>query len=334
MSEARWRTWQRLGELEEAYLEIAAVQAAQEVGLFERIGAAPATLPALAADLTCDQRGLGVLVDLLTAMGLLDKDGDRIRFSPGGAAFLDPASESYYGDTLRRVTLSAEALGRLGAAVRTGEPLGQTVDVPDTGALWAQDVAPVLATWREQRAAAQRLWETLAVPVPAGGTVVDLGCGSGFPAFGVPGSPTFISVDWHPAVLEVTTAVAARLGIADRVRPIAADLRRLELPPSSVDLVHAAAVLYFYPFEEIDRLLARAADWLRPGGYLVSRHLLADAERASATEALRRAVQLFLFHPGSHVPTTDELTAAASNAGLTDVRTVDGQYLIARKPTS
>ena len=49
-----------------------------------------------------------------------------------------------------------------------------------------------------------------------------------------------------------------------------ADLLELELPVASFDAVVAAYVLNHVPPEELGPLARRAADWLRPGGYLLA----------------------------------------------------------------
>jgi SAM-dependent methyltransferase len=330
---ARLRGWERIGAMEEAYLQIGTVQAAFELGLFGRVADGAATVAALAGDLKVDPRGLGVIVDALCALEFLEKDGDQVGFAPAGQAYLDPRSAAYYGDTVQRVTLSKTALGRLGAAVREGLPLGQTVD--DDGSLWAQDIAHSLVDWPAQVEDATQFWRRLDLDLPASARVVDLGCGSGVKVFALadrlPDS-TYISVDWHEAVLAVARQVAEAMRIGDRVQTRLADLRSLSLPAESQDLVFASAVLYFYGESDLADLLKRVVAWLRPGGYFVSQHLLADDRRATAADALFRAVQLFLFHPDSRVPSESELVAAAAAAGLRDIRVVDGIFLVGRKP--
>ena len=69
--------------------------AASELGLFEALRDAPATLEALAARTGLTPRAARISADAMVALGLLDRDGDRYFNSPLAAAFLagDPPAD-------------------------------------------------------------------------------------------------------------------------------------------------------------------------------------------------------------------------------------------------
>src|SRR4051794_5149403 len=62
--------------------------AASELGLFEALRDAPATLEALAARTGLTPRSARISADAMVALGLLDRDDDRYLNSPLAAAFL------------------------------------------------------------------------------------------------------------------------------------------------------------------------------------------------------------------------------------------------------
>lgn len=70
------------------------------------------------------------------------------------------------------------------------------------------------------------------------------------------------------------------------LRVLEADLRTVDIPPGSADLVHARAVLMHLPDRE--DVLARAAGWLAPGGWLVDEDISVFPGESSPYPAWRK----------------------------------------------
>jgi ubiquinone/menaquinone biosynthesis C-methylase UbiE len=105
--------------------------------------------------------------------------------------------------------------------------------------------------------------------VPAGGRVVDLGCGSGQLALRLaPLAGSVLAVDVSQAMVELLERNARALGIAN-VEGRAVPVEQLELPPASVDVVVSNYALHH--LRDVDKATAvrAAARWLAPGGRLV-----------------------------------------------------------------
>ncbi|MGN6812082.1 MAG: methyltransferase domain-containing protein [Thermomicrobiales bacterium] len=106
-----------------------------------------------------------------------------------------------------------------------------------------------------------------ALAVPAGGTVLDVGCGSGVVARRLARrtAPTtaVVSVDINAYLLREAAALARREGVADRSPFRAGNTLALPFPDDSFDAAIACTVL-----EELDadRALAELARVVRPGG--------------------------------------------------------------------
>jgi ubiquinone/menaquinone biosynthesis C-methylase UbiE len=97
--------------------------------------------------------------------------------------------------------------------------------------------------------------------------VLDVGCGTGLQTRALAqNSPVRIgAVDNHPPFVNVLNREAQALGIADRVETRVADMRRLEFPPSSFDLIWCEGAISIMGFE------AGLRDWRRllaPGGHM------------------------------------------------------------------
>jgi SAM-dependent methyltransferase len=102
--------------------------------------------------------------------------------------------------------------------------------------------------------------------VPAGGAVLDLGCGCGVPLAQdlAAGGYEVIGVDLSAVQVER----ARRLVPAGRF--LHADATQVGFPPSSFDAVVSLYALIHMPLDEQPPLLGRIGRWLRPGGWLLA----------------------------------------------------------------
>jgi SAM-dependent methyltransferase len=102
--------------------------------------------------------------------------------------------------------------------------------------------------------------------IPAGGTVLDLGCGSGLP----------VARDLTAAGLHVTgvdiSAVQIRRAreLVPQARFVRADLAAICFSPASFDAVVLLFALIHLPLGDQPAVLGKIATWLRPGGLLVA----------------------------------------------------------------
>ena len=99
---------------------------ASAIGVFEKLAGGPATLDELAAKCGIPQRTLGISADAMVSLGLLEREGNRLRNSATAAAFLSGGA----GPDLRPILrfwdhISYGLWTNLEGAVRTGEGQSQ-----------------------------------------------------------------------------------------------------------------------------------------------------------------------------------------------------------------
>ena len=89
--------------------------------------------------------------------------------------------------------------------------------------------------------------------------VLDVGCGTGAQTLVLAlGSPArIVAVDNHPPYIDVLSREAHRLGVADRLEARVADMRRLDFPDRSFDLIWCEGAIYNVGVE------AGLRDWRR-----------------------------------------------------------------------
>ncbi|WP_053648554.1 class I SAM-dependent methyltransferase [Streptomyces sp. XY431] len=108
--------------------------------------------------------------------------------------------------------------------------------------------------------------EELLGRLPAAGTVLDIGCGTGVPA-----ARSLITAGHRVTGVDISEVQIRRarelVPGADFIR---ADATTLEFPEESFDAVVCLYALIHIPVEEQPALLGRIASWLRPGGWFLA----------------------------------------------------------------
>jgi 2-polyprenyl-3-methyl-5-hydroxy-6-metoxy-1,4-benzoquinol methylase len=102
--------------------------------------------------------------------------------------------------------------------------------------------------------------------VPAGGSVLDLGCGCGIPV-----ARSLAEAGYQVTGVDISDVQIER---ARRLVPAAtfirADATTVSFPPAFFDAVVCLYALIHMPLEAQPQLLRQAATWLRPGGWLLT----------------------------------------------------------------
>jgi cyclopropane fatty-acyl-phospholipid synthase-like methyltransferase len=113
--------------------------------------------------------------------------------------------------------------------------------------------------------------------LPAGATVLDLGCGTGVPiARTLSESYTVIGVDFSGEQIALARKQAPRAQL------IQADMACCAFRPASFDAVVSFYAIFHLPLSEHAPLISRVSEWLKPRGYLMA--TFSDARQEGYTE--------------------------------------------------
>ncbi len=117
-----WNAGRVLG-ISGGYWPACALHAAVKLDLFTTIGNREMSEGEIASALGCDPRGTATLLNALSALGLLKKDGGQYSNTEGAKTLLVRDSTGYIGHIVMHHHHLVEAWARLDHAVRSGRPV-------------------------------------------------------------------------------------------------------------------------------------------------------------------------------------------------------------------
>jgi len=122
MEDREWTAGEILG-VSGSYWQAFALHAGVKLGVFTQIGNEEIDAPGIAERLDCDLRGLTMLLNALSAMGLLAKKKDKFANTDASKSLLVKESPRYIGYMIMHHYHLVNQWSRLDKAVRSGRPL-------------------------------------------------------------------------------------------------------------------------------------------------------------------------------------------------------------------
>ncbi len=259
-----------------AYQESRVILTAIELDVFTHAGDG-ATGDEVAAGIDAEPRSTGMLLNALTAIGLLEKTNGRFRNTPLAARYLAAGApdDSRLGlvhtvhlwdrwTTLTECVRTGTRVAREAPADRSDEERRAFIGAMDRNA--SSRTAPVVAA------------------VDAGGVrrLLDVGGGSGAYsiAFARANPGLQATVFDLPAVLPLTEKYAAEAGLTDRIRFQPGDMHRDPFG-TGYDMALLFAICHMNSRKENRILFAKCRDALTPGGRLVLQDFILGPDKTT-----------------------------------------------------
>jgi 2-polyprenyl-3-methyl-5-hydroxy-6-metoxy-1,4-benzoquinol methylase len=315
-----------LFEMMHAYKLTSMLKAGIELGVFDQLATGPADAEAVADSLSLNHRGTRVLLNALTAAGLLEPAEPRsYQLTELSGRFLVRGLPSYLGDMVNVIASGWEweAMDRLADAVRKGgSVVAENAETPEFG-YWRTFAADAHAIAGPSARAVAQVLSPWAATRP-GLSILDMACGHGLYGFAFAQlleHAQVWSLDW-PNVVDVALRHAARLGVADRVHGLAGDMFSTDLG-GPYDLVLITNVLHHFSVERAEELLRRAAGATKPGGKVAVVGFVTDEDRSPAADrqAHMFALLMLAWTTEGDVHTVDAYRRMFDSAGYDDVTT-------------
>jgi 2-polyprenyl-3-methyl-5-hydroxy-6-metoxy-1,4-benzoquinol methylase len=294
-----------------------AFKAAVELELFSKIGEGKKTASDIAAASDASERGIRILADTFTVIGLLTKDGNEYSLTADSAFFLDKKSPAYMGSAVEFIMSPTQMRGvsDLTNAVRKG---GTTVtgdgSVDPESPMWvtfARAMAPMMFP------AAEALAANLGYPHEAKIKVLDIAAGHGI--FGIMVAKAYPNAEIHAVdwanVLTVATENAEKFGVADRHHLIPGSAFDVEFG-NDYDVVLVTNFLHHFDAETCTAFMKKVNAALKPDGRAVTLEFIPNDDRVSPPGEALFALIMLAATPGGDAYTFAELKKMFEDAGF------------------
>ena len=296
---------------------------ALKLGIFEALAEGPGGAGGVASATGCAPRGVGMLLNSMVAMGLLEKDSGVYRLNDLSRDYFLRSSGNYLGSLLICSDQLLKLWLHLPDAVETGRPVLPLLSEKERERL---NLDIVEALFHVHRASA---WELAALfkkefffdkpeikilDVAAGSAVWSL-------PFALETERVEVTaVDFLP-VLEVAKKFVREFGVRWQYRFIADDIRTAEFGTDEYDLALLGHICHSEGAEWSRRLIGKCFRALKKDGRLLIMDYLPDEERKSAQMPLLLALNALLGTEEGDTFTSSEYCEWLSASGFAHVET-------------
>ena len=305
-----------LTELVRGFHPVCVIIAGAELDVFTKLHERPSDAARLAGRVKGDPRAMAILLDALTAMGLLLKQNGVYTVPVDVAEVLTETGRHCRLGMIRHQGNCLRRWGQLAQVVLTGRPVEGEVSI--RGA--QEDGASFIRAMHEiSDPVAATLIASLG---PLHFThLLDLGGGSG--TYTIPflrQNPTASATIFDlAAVIPMTAQLLKTAGIADRVRLAAGDFYTDELPVGA-DLVWVSAIVHQNSRQQNREMFRKIFAALVHGGRVLIRDIVMDESRTDPPMGAFFAVNMLVATPGGGTFTFTELRDDLAAAGLVEAQ--------------
>jgi ubiquinone/menaquinone biosynthesis C-methylase UbiE len=300
-----------------AHQRTEALKAAIELEVFTAIGEGNSTAAQIAKRCQTSEKGMRVLCDFLTIMGMLTKQGDRYALTLDSATFLDKRSPAYVGgatEFLCSPMLTEGAKNMAEAVRRGGTAMENEGTVGPEHPVWvkfARGMAPLMMM------PAQMIAKLVDPNAGRKLKILDIAAGHGM--FGIAFATNnkqaeITAVDWK-AVLEVAKENAEKAGVSDRYRTIEGSAFDVDFG-AGYDLVLLTNFLHHFDPPTNETLLRKVRAALADGGRAVTLEFVPNEDRVTPPDAAGFSVMMLTGTPSGDAYTFAELERMFANAGF------------------
>ncbi len=308
---------ERIFNIFNAYQNTAALNAGIELDVFTAIAEGANTPASFAAKTGASERGVRILCDYLTILGLLTKEGGRYALAPDAAVFLDRRSPACLASIAgflsgpwhqRNFNALTEAVRKGGSAGGEGD---NTKPQDEFWVTFAKSMGPLTVP------EAEFIAQLIDAPDGKACKVLDIAAGHGM--YGVTIAKQnpraqIVAVDW-PAVLEVAKDNARAAGVSSRYTVRAGSVFEAELG-DNYDFVLLTNIFHHFDKPTCEKLMRRVHAALKPGGRTITVEFVPNEDRVSPPTAAAFSIIMLANTDAGDAYTFMEYEKMFRNAGF------------------
>jgi len=296
------------------FQESRVILTALELDLFTAVDE-PSTPAEVAARLDTDPRATEMLLNALTAMGLLRKQGHSFRNAPAAARHFSASSPQCARAAMLHTANLWKRWSTLTECVRAGTAAASEAG---RGDLWVESFIAAM-----HRNATERAGAVVRAVGAVTGRMLDIGGGSG--AYSIAFAQANPRLEAEVLDLPEVTAIAGghirKAGLEDRVRVRCGDLRSSPFG-EGYDLTFVSAICHMLSPDENRDLLGRCFAALAPQGRIVVQDFILEPHKTAPKSAALFALNMLVGTRAGSAYSEPEYAAWLDAAGFRDIRHV------------
>lgn len=315
-SDQQWTTGKLLG-VSSGYWRSCTVQAGVRLGIFSLLGREPLPAQEIVRKIEGESRGVEALLNALTSLGLLVKEGELYANTDFARERLDRASERYIGHIILHHHHLVDGWAQLHEAVLTGRP----VETRSYGEE-AERESFLLGMFNLAMGAAPGL----AGQIDLAGRrhLLDLGGGPGTYAvhFCLNNPELRATIFDRPTTEPFARKITARFGVEDRIDFVGGDFT-VDPIPGRYDVAWLSHILHSNGPETCAELVASVAEALEPGGLLMVHDFLLDDTMAAPQFPALFSLNMLINNPSGRSYSETEVGEMMARAGLKEIHRLE-----------
>ncbi len=310
-----------LARLASGHVEARIIQAAVQLGIFEAIGDASLDAQGTAASLGLDPRATELILNALVALELLVKQENRFSLTPVAIKYLAKNSPHYLGGMIEFDASLWSCWEKLPHALRSGKPVRAPDmyqgDVEETATFIKGMDSLVRARGDAEILSSALDWQSVT-------ELLDLGSGPAtYPIYlGQRFSHLRVTVFDLPGTMSLTRRYIREAGLEPRFKLVTGDYR-VDPIPGTYDAVFMSNIIHGEGPEENQRLIAKLISNLGPGGKLIIKDHILDANRTHPAAGAIFSLLMLLTTESGRCYGFDEVIGWFNRAGLKNVKAID-----------
>ena len=307
--------------LASGHVEARIVQSAVELKVFEAVEARPLSSIAAAAQLQLNDRALELLLNALTALGLLEKHGDQFALTEISRRYLLRGSRQYVGGMIGFDSMLWRAWESLPQAIRSGlpaRPPNMYQADPRETEIFINAMDSLVKARGDTEVLARAIeWSKI-------GTLLDVGSGPAtYPIALCERFPQLrAAIVDLPGTLKTTERFVAGANLTARIELIPVDYRRDPIP-GRYDAILLSNIIHGENEARNAALMRKLGANLNPRGQLIVKDHILDDSRAEPAVGAVFSLLMLLTTDGGRCYSFAEIAAWMKQAGLDRVERID-----------
>ncbi len=298
------------------YWSACALHAGVKLDIFTLLAVRSCRGAEAAAAIGADARGTIMLLNALSALGLLEKNSDSFSTTPFSARYLSKSSPDYMGHIIMHHHFLMQSWKDLDRSVRTGAPLrGHEARNTDE----TEHESFLMGMFNLAMLLAPKVAE--GIDLSGKRRLLDLGGGPGTYAihFALKNPQLHAVILDLPSTRKFAEKTIARFGVADRVSFVDGDFTSEQIG-ESFDAVWLSHILHGEGEKECGAIVAKAFGALEPGGDIMIQEFILDDDKSGPLFPALFSLNMLLGTDSGEAYSGSELAGMLTSAGALEIR--------------